>query len=228
MRQYTVLAGKRVRSDLLERGDFLLMDGGKWAERAWLTERRRCWLFFTINLIVYLPAIVTFFLASSGEAGIEFYIIFISIAIFNTLIWTLFSLGGLWMGLRAVDKGPGVPGLYAYGIQTELGPFGGGSFIPYGEIERIKRQRVFFLDMVVIYVKGRSFRYAAFPRVMLGDEGMGTLLMMAGREPRPPGPPRLVLYAPADSPLPTRPMDDDTGSTGSGVAVSTIFPQGRY
>ena len=227
MRQYTVLAGKRVQSNFLEKGDLLLMDAERWAVRAWSAEKKRFGSHVMLSL-AYLPAIIILFLISSQEAGIEFYVVMFSMIMISIpLMWAFLWLGGLWMGLRSVDKGPGVPGLYTNGIQTHI-DIEGGSFIPYGEIEWIKVERLLVIDMVVILIKGRRLRYAAFPRALLGDEGMESLLIMAGKGSEPPVLPRLVLYAPADSPLATLQKDDDAGSTGSSVAVSSTFPQRRY
>jgi len=219
----------RVRADSLELGAPLLMDGATWARRAWSMEVKRCWFFFTLSTLGLVAAFIVTYMVFSGDVGsftYSYLIIYFLIA--YPLVHSIGELGGLWIGLRAVGTGPGVPGLYFSGIQTSIGPLKGASFIPYKEMDRVRLRQILWLDTVVIYLKGRRGGSGVVTREFLGEDGLATLVAMAGKEPQPIAPPRLVLYAPADPGIAIHASGDNGGLSGPGVVAPSTFPQGRY
>ena len=189
----------------------MLTDTRDWARRAW-SAQVNWWRIVlpALGLIWFFAALLVYiFLFLIGWYWMVFWtVVIFALAAILYLFYNLVGLYGLWMGLRELGGGSGVPGLYSRGIQTTVGPWDGGLFIPYQEIDRITPLRSWFYEFIDIFIKGSKPRAARLPREFLGDEGLQTLLMMAGKGPRAPSPPRLVLNAPADSVITTEGTED--------------------
>jgi len=213
LRQDIVVNGEFLPSQAIDRGDPLLTDTRRWARRAWSAQVRWCLVIVPITCLFWfgIAMLADFLLVLF--LGYFFGATLLVIAIMSALVAVLYffynlaGLIGLRIGLRELDEGAGVPGLYSRGIQTTVGPWDGGLFIPYQEIDHIEPHRSTFFEFIDIFIKGSKLRAARLPRRFLGDNGVEALRMIIGKEPRTPAPPMLVIYPKAGSDSLTKRID---------------------
>lgn len=194
MKEYVIKDGRPARTEGVERGRLLLLSKEEWLDRNMRLHRRLLVLQAVIAVIAGLGMFLPIRLATTEIWTLLMQVLFVTVFItgWTALLYLLIWWSGRNLRKRLEESGL-VPGIYENGIELPTIPTAMSVFMPYHEVQAVRRRRILRWGFYGLVPRRGLARYD-YPTWFFGDEGFKLIGERLAGVPLEKEPPDLVVY----------------------------------